>query len=158
MKLRIEESFFGTFLESRLREEKAVFGTAILGTTSARTNTVKNFWIFRSFGMQVDRVFKYWRQMNFKFLRDKTVNRMQLMLTLYCTYRCMCLLLKRVNKTESTLKHTWPYYCLQPKLLVDELSQAQLSSPCLGSSIRHPSFKKCPKLGKRLTLKDLGHL
>ena len=118
----LEKGFWDFLQKVTIREEKAVFGTAILGTTSARTNTVKNFWIFRSFGMQVDRVFKYWRQMNFKFLRDKTVNRMQLMLTLYCTYRCMCLLLKRVNKTESTLKHTWPYYCLQPKLLVEPSS------------------------------------
>ena len=49
MKLRIEESFFETFLESRLGEEKAVFGTAILGTTSARAYTVKKLLSFQKF-------------------------------------------------------------------------------------------------------------
>ena len=49
MKLWIGESFFETFLESRLGEEKAVFGTAILGTTSARAYTVKKLLSFQKF-------------------------------------------------------------------------------------------------------------
>ena len=135
--------FLETFLESRFGGGESSFWDSHFGDNfRACIYSEKTFKFSEVLGWKL-MSFIYRRQVNFNILKEKTVNRMQLMLTLYCTYRCMCLLLKRVNKTESTLKHTWPYYCLQPKLLVDELSQAQLSSPCLGlgSSIRHPSFR-----------------